>query len=90
MEKQINFNVAATIQHNFMGECSAIEGYSQFLDMLKNRAEWIEKEDDKQQEYFLLEDFMSDLEEIISDEQNHQQILQGWYKKFSGIKPATS
>ena len=76
------FEIAALIQENFIGECTATQGYSDFIAKLKADENYATDKN--------LQGLVDALTEIISDETQHQEVLHAWFKKISGIKPATN
>ncbi|MDR0850046.1 MAG: hypothetical protein LBN07_01000 [Christensenellaceae bacterium] len=65
--------MASEIAKNNKSEQEAIEGYYLLIDEAKrNNAP---------------KEFIAQVEEIISDEMNHSEVLSYWVTKMTGIKP---
>lgn len=79
MEEEVKtlLDIAQGSAYNDRFEADAIQKYTDFIKIIKKSDL---PEDDK-------EELVSKIEEIISDELNHQKILREIYVKASGIKP---
>jgi len=69
------------IEENVSGEATARQGYYKLIAMLDNLKEEFGLDVDSD---------IDSIEEIISDELNHAEILKGIAQKYSGIKTAES
>lgn len=77
MDKITELEIAREVQYNNKAEAQAIEDYTDFLDKVERSS--LEEED---------KDFIrATINEIISDEMNHQERLQELYSLLSSIEP---
>ena len=78
---KLKFQTARMVSDNGQREQEALLGYYEFLDFLTPY--WVETPEDP-----LLKMLKADIEEIISDELNHQSILSKWAEKIGGVREA--
>jgi len=78
---KLKFRTAVMVSDNGQREQEALKGYYDFLDFLTPY--WVRDPEDAE-----LKRLKADIEEIISDELNHQAILSKWAEKIGGVREA--
>ena len=77
MEEECRYMIASKIQFNNKSEAQAIEDYTILIDDVKKSS--LEDED---KEYII-----SQINEVISDELNHQMVLQELFTMLTEVEP---
>ena len=76
-------SVCSKLEANNAGECGAREGYFDFIEYLYDIKSEVSNE------YCdIIDEVIKDIQEIISDEQNHTNKINGWVSKLSGLVAA--
>lgn len=80
--------VAGGIMQNQADEATAVKGYTALLDEMARALEAIEGTPDAEESRSAIEAAIDAVQEIISDELNHQELLRRHYSAITGIAAA--